>query len=77
MNPATQKGKILDYCAAHGSITIRDAFEKLKINSPTKRISELKRAGYDVWSVMETRTNANGDKVRFKRYFIEEGKDNG
>ena len=77
MNPATQKGKILDYCAAHGSITIRDAFEKLKINSPTKRISELKRAGYDVQSVMETRINANGDEVRFKRYFIKEGEDNG
>lgn len=77
MNPATQKGKILEYCEAHGSITIRDAFEKLKINSPTKRISELKRAGYDVQSVMETRINANGDEVRFKRYFIKEGEDNG
>lgn len=70
MNRATQKGKILEYCAAHGSITIRDAFEKLNINSPTKRISELKRCGYDVQSVMETRVNADGDTVKFKRYFI-------
>ena len=45
MNPATQKGKILEYCAAHGSITIRDAFEKLNINSPSKRISEMRYAG--------------------------------
>ena len=72
MNPATQKGKILGYCAEHGSITIRDAFEKLHINSPSKRISELRRAGYDVQSINETRVNAAGDEVRFKRYFIRE-----
>ncbi len=70
MNPATQKGKILGYCAEHGSITIRDAFEKLHINSPSKRISELRRAGYDVQDITETRVNAAGDEVRFKRYFI-------
>ena len=72
MNPATQKGKILEYCAAHGSITIRDAFEKLKINSPSKRISELRNSGgYDVQDITETRVNAEGDEVRFKRYFIQ------
>ena len=55
MNPATQKGKILGYCAEHGSITIRDAFEKLHINSPSKRISELRKSGdYDVKSIVET-----------------------
>ena len=70
MNRATQKTKILDYCAEHGSITIRDAFEKLNINSPTKRISELRRSGYDVQSVMESRINAAGNVVKFKRYFI-------
>ncbi len=70
MNHATQKGKILDYCAEHGSITIRDAFEKLNINSPTKRISELRRCGYDVQSIMETRVNSDGNTVKFKRYFI-------
>ena len=70
MNPATQKGKILRYCEQHGSITVRDAFETLNINSPTKRISELKRAGYDVQSVMEARVNSEGETVKFKRYFI-------
>ena len=71
MNPATQKGKILGYCAEHGSITIREAFEKLHINSPSKRISELRNSGlYDVKSVVETRVNAEGDEVKFKRYFI-------
>ena len=71
MNPATQKGKILGYCAEHGSITIRDAFEKLHINSPSKRISELRNSGdFDVQDITETRVNAEGDEVRFKRYFI-------
>lgn len=71
MNPATQKGKILGYCAEHGSITIREAFEQLHINSPSKRISELRRSGYDVHDITETRVNADGDEVRFKRYFIQ------
>ena len=71
MNPATQKGKILGYCAEHGSITIREAFEQLHINSPSKRISELRKSGhYEVKSVVETRANAAGDEVKFKRYFI-------
>lgn len=71
MNAATQKGKILQYCADHGSITIREAFEKLYINSPSKRISELRLSGrYDVQFVNETRINSAGDTVSYKRYFI-------
>ena len=70
MQAATQKAKILQYCEEHGSITNREAFEKLFINSPTKRISELKKAGYDVRPVVETRVNAAGETVRFNRYFI-------
>lgn len=69
MDKATQKRKILDYCAMNGSITVRDAFVKLNINSPTKRISEM-RKDYDVQSTTEERTNANGEIVRYKRYFI-------
>ena len=71
MNPATQQQKILGYCAEHGSITIREAFEKLHINSPSKRISELRKSGlYDVKSINETRMNSEGVEVKFKRYFI-------
>ena len=71
MNPATQKGKILGYCAEHGSITIREAFEELNINSPSKRISELRKSGaYEVKDITEYRVNADGVEVKFKRYFI-------
>ena len=71
MNAATQKGKILQYCAEHGSITIREAFEKLYINSPSKRISELRRSGqYDVKAIEESRTNNDGETKTYKRYYI-------
>lgn len=70
MDKATQKSKILQYCAEHGSITVREAFEKLNINSPTKRISELRASGYDVQTFDEVRTKEDGDAVKFRRYFI-------
>ena len=71
MDAATQKGKILRYCAEHGSITIREAFERLDINSPSKRISELRKSGqYDVQAVDESRVNKAGETKSYKRYFI-------
>ena len=69
---ATQRGKILAYCKEHGSITVRDAFTELNINSPTKRISELRQAGYVVQTFDEARVKSNGETVRYKRYFIGE-----
>lgn len=73
MDKATQKRKILQYCAEHGSITVREAFEKLNINSPTKRISELRASGYDVQTLDEARTKKCGETVKFRRYFISGG----
>ena len=72
MDKATQIAKILNYCNEHGSITVRDACVKLDINSPTKRISEMRHGGYDVQTIDEVREKANGDTVRYKRYFIKE-----
>lgn len=70
MDKTTQRGKILAYCKEHGSITIREAFEKLHINSPSKRISEMRLGGYDVQSIVEERVNSSDETVRYKRYFI-------
>lgn len=67
---ATQQAKILEYCKEHGSITAREAFIKLDINSPRKVISDIRQAGYDVQTITETKEKANGDKVRYTRYFI-------
>lgn len=70
MDKATQKVKILNWCKEHGSITVRDAFVNLNINSPTKRISELRQAGYGVKTVDEERVKDSGEIVRYTRYFI-------
>ena len=73
MDKVTQRKKILAYCEQHGSITIRDAFTKLNINSPSKRISELRNSGkYIVSSVTESKTDTDGNTTRWKRYFIHE-----
>lgn len=70
MDKATQRSKILAYCAEHGSITVREAFTELNINSPTKRISELRKSGlYKVDDVDESR-EVEGITKRRKRYFI-------
>jgi predicted ArsR family transcriptional regulator len=71
MDKATQRNKILAYCEQHGSITVREAFTKLNINCPTKRISELRNSGeYTVDTIDESRTDADGNRTRWKRYFI-------
>jgi hypothetical protein len=73
MDKLSQQKKILNYCKAHGSITIREAFTRLNINSPTKRISEMRSSPfYKVESVDERRIDKNGNIKRFKRYYINE-----
>lgn len=75
MNKVTQQKKILAYCNIKGSITIREAFEKLKINSPSKRISEMRHSPlYEVESTTEYYIDELGNPGHFKRYFIKEAK---
>lgn len=71
MDKATQQAKILAFCKEHGSITVRDAL-MLDINSPRKRISEMRQSGYDVQTITESRTKDSGETVRYTRYFIKE-----
>ena len=73
MNERSQWGRILDYCAEHGSITIREAFG-LDINSPSKRISEMRHSpDYVVDDIMEKVYDDEGKmRTKFKRYFIKE-----
>ena len=70
MGKATQQAKILAYCKQHGSITARDAFIKLDINSPRKVISDMRQDGYDVQTLTERKEKENGETVRYTRYFI-------
>lgn len=76
MDKATQRMMILEYCADHGSITVREAFEELHINSPTKRISEMRKSGlYRVDTLEERRTDADGVTKRWLRYYISPAED--
>ena len=73
MDKTTQRMKIIEYCKEHGSITIRDAFIKLNINSPSKRISEMRNSDkYVVNSIDESKTDEDGKITRWKRYYINE-----
>lgn len=65
----TQQAKILAYCNSNGSITIREAFEKLKMNSPSKRISEMRNSP---WYHVDSVTEYSHEGVPYKRYFIKE-----
>ena len=67
MSKATDCGRVLAYCDEHGSITAREAFIHLNINSPRKVISDLRRKGYAV----RAEPMPNNGKKPYNRYFIE------
>lgn len=78
MDKLTQRMRILNYCREHGSITTREAAVELNINSPSKRISEMRHSpDFVVESVQESRTNSFGETVRYLRYFIKAGEHDG
>ena len=55
----TQRDRMLSYLKQNGSITVRDAIFDLNINSPAKRIQELREMGYIIktdWIVTDQRT---------------------
>lgn len=75
---ATQKAKVLAYCKVNGSITAREAFIHLGINSPRKVFSDIRNSGkYIVTTIDESRVDIWGRTRRWKRYFIKEAECNG
>ena len=67
---ATACAKILAYCRAHGSITVREAVIFCGVNSPRKVISEMRRKGYQVYAIREHRNKEDGARVYYNRYYI-------
>lgn len=61
--------KIEQYLKAHGSITPMEAFSELHITKLATRIGEMIQTGFKVDKVMEQRVNADGDIVRYMRYY--------
>ena len=62
----TQAHKILEHLKAEGSISGAEAYLMYKARSCTKRISELRKAGYDITS--EWRRDTTGQ--RYVRYWL-------
>lgn len=55
----TQRDRILKYLKEHGTLTVRDAIFDLDINSPPKRVQELRDMGYAIktdWIVTDNGT---------------------
>lgn len=48
MNKQNQKEKILQWLQTKGDLTVRDAIIELGINSPPKRVEELRKEGYNI-----------------------------
>lgn len=70
MEKVSQCNKILAYIRKHGSITPLDALREFGCMRLASRMSDLKRRGYTVKSVMESSKNKNGESVSYARYTI-------
>lgn len=68
----SQEQKILFLLESQGSATVREIFIKLNINSPTKRLSELRKKGL-IREEQDFSINTEGRKVYFKRYYLANG----
>lgn len=68
MNKATQRQLIRDYIDKHGSITNRQAYTELMINSPTARISEMVKNGEPLCKETIYYTKEDGTPSHYMRY---------
>lgn len=66
----SQREKILQYMNEYGSITPLEALREFGCMRLASRISELKRMGFVISSVMETAKTKKGEEVRYARYRI-------
>lgn len=66
-----QRQRIIDYINQFGSITSKDAYDDLGITQLATRIKELKEQGYRFETKWESSKNRYGERVDFKRYYLE------
>ena len=64
-----QQDKIIKFIEEHGSATVRELFIHCNINSPAKRVSELRRQGL-IETRWVSRMNDSGETIRYVRYFL-------
>lgn len=66
----SQCTKIVEYIKSHGSITSNDADRLFHCKRLASRMNDLKHRGYIIESKLEKGVNAEGQPVRYARYFI-------
>lgn len=66
----TQRQKIVVYMQENGSITSWEAYRELGITQFAARVKELKEEGYKFETKWEKEKNREGNKIKFKRYFL-------
>ena len=67
----TQKERIINYIKEFGSITSLDAYRDLGITQLGAKIDGLKKDGYIFKTEWESGKNRYGDKIDYKRYYLE------
>ncbi len=65
-----QKEQVLNHMAAKGSITQKDASDEYGIMRLASRISDLKKLGYGINTVMEAGRNRYGVTTYYARYSL-------
>lgn len=71
-----QSAKILRHLEQHGSITPLEAERICRTKRLAARVCELRRLGYHIIARIETGVNADGDRVRYARYWMRETDEN-
>lgn len=71
--PPTQKERVLALLRSQARVTVRDLFQ-MGINSPTARISDLRKAGYCIDHQDVTAPNQFGVNVEHREYWLVEPK---
>lgn len=70
----TQQGKTLAYLLKYGSITAREAFIRLDINSPRKILSNLREQGLireeDVKVLQDKGNGRQVQRTHYHRYYL-------
>ena len=69
------KQRVLEYIEEFGTITGLDAYRDLGTFSLREAIRDLRKEGIDIKSKYESSLNRWGNKVNYKRYWIEGDKD--
>lgn len=68
----TQTERILNHLRRCGSITPLDAMREFSCMRLAARIGDLRRAGYQIESKIESRKNSYGERVSYARYTLKE-----